>query len=33
MPSYDSYLSGDLQNYVVSDEEIQKYLAHVPKVM
>ena len=32
MPSYDSYLNGDLANYNISDEEIQKYLAGVPKV-
>ena len=32
MPSYESYLNGDLRNYEVPDEEIQKYLTNVPKV-
>ena len=32
MPSYDSYINGDLQNYKVSDEEIQRYLKDVPQV-
>ena len=32
MPSYDSYLNGDLTNYEISDEEIQSYLADVPKL-
>lgn len=32
MPSYESYLNGDLQNYKVSDEEIEKYLKNVPQV-
>ncbi len=31
MPSYDAYINGDLQNYKVTDEEIQKFLADVPK--
>ena len=26
MPSYDSYINGDLHNYSVSDEEIQQFL-------
>ena len=33
MPSYDSYLNGDLMNYSLSDEELQQYLARVPKIM
>ena len=33
MPSYDSYLNGDLMNYSLSDEELQRYLAQVPKIM
>ena len=33
MPSYDSYLNGDLQNYTLSDEELQHYLDQVPKVL
>ena len=32
MPSYDSYLNGDLSDYNISDEEISKYLAGVPKL-
>ena len=32
MPSYDSFINGDLQNYSVSDEEIQQFLKDVPKV-
>ena len=32
MPSYESYLNGDLQDYRVSDEEINKFLSTVPKV-
>lgn len=32
MPSYDNYLNGDLTNYEISDEEIQSYLADVPKL-
>ena len=32
MPSYDSYLNGDLSDYNISDEEIRKYLAGVPKL-
>ena len=30
--AYDSYLNGDLQNYAVSDAEIEKNLEDVPKV-
>ena len=30
MTAYDSYLSGDLQNYNVTDEEIARYLQDVP---
>ncbi|MGN0068889.1 MAG: TrpB-like pyridoxal phosphate-dependent enzyme [Prevotella sp.] len=30
MSAYESYLSGDLQNYRVSDEEIERNLTHVP---
>ena len=33
MPSYDSYLNGDLMNYSLSEEELQQYLAQVPKIM
>ena len=29
MASYDKYLSGDLINYTVSDEEIEKNLAEL----
>lgn len=32
MPSYDSYINGDLQNYSVSDEEIEKFLKDVPQI-
>ena len=32
MTAYDSYLSGDLQNYTVSDEDISRNLADVPQV-
>ena len=32
MTAYDSYLNGDLQNYAVSDDEIEKNLEDVPKV-
>lgn len=32
MPSYESFINGDLQNYSVSDEEIQKFLKTVPQV-
>ena len=32
MPSYDSYINGDLHDYAVPDEEIKKFLATVPKV-
>jgi tryptophan synthase beta chain len=32
MPSYMSYINGDLANYSVSDAEIEKYLEDVPKV-
>ena len=32
MTAYDSYLNGDLQNYAVSDAEIEKNLEDVPKV-
>lgn len=32
MPSYMSYINGDLTNYTVSDEEIEKNLEKVPKV-
>ena len=32
MPSYDSYINGDLQNYSVSDEEIEQFLKDVPQV-
>lgn len=32
MPSYDSYINGDLRNYTVTDEEIQHFLQNVPQV-
>jgi len=32
LPSYDQYISGDLQNYDVTDEEIQHFLQSVPEV-
>jgi len=32
MPSYESYINGDLQNYDLTDEEILQSLASVPKV-
>jgi tryptophan synthase beta chain len=32
MPSYNSYINGDLTNYTVTDEEIERYLKDVPKV-
>ena len=32
MPSYESYINGDLHDYAVPDEEIKKFLATVPKV-
>lgn len=32
MPSYNSYINGDLTNYVVTDEQIEKYLENLPKV-
>jgi len=32
LPSYDQYISGDLQNYDVTDEEIQHFLKSVPEV-
>jgi tryptophan synthase beta chain len=32
MPSYMSYINGDLQDYQISDEEINKYLAGVPHI-
>ena len=32
MTAYDSYLSGDLQNYSVTDEEIARYLQDVPTI-
>ncbi len=31
MPSYNSYINGDLHNYSLSDEEIEENLKHVPK--
>ena len=31
MPSYDSYISGDLRNYDISDEEINSFLQDLPK--
>lgn len=33
MPSYNNYINGDLTNYEVSDEQIEKFLAGVPKVI
>ena len=32
MPSYMSYMNGDLTNFRVSDAEISRYLEDVPKV-
>ena len=32
MPSYESYINGDLHDYAVPDEEIKKFLATVPEV-
>ena len=32
MTAYDSYLSGDLRNYNITDEEIADSLKDVPKV-
>lgn len=32
MPSYNSYINGDLLNYSLSDAEIEHYLSSVPKV-
>lgn len=32
MTAYDSFISGDLQNYTVSDEEIQDFLLDVPQI-
>jgi tryptophan synthase beta chain len=31
MPSYDSYLNGDLLNYELSDEELKQSLKSVPE--
>ena len=33
MPSYDSYINGDLRNYTVTDEDITRFLQDVPKVL
>ena len=32
MTAYDTYINGDLRNYTISDEEIEKNLGTVPKV-
>ena len=32
MPSYDSFINGDLRNYEITDEEIAKSLSTVPKI-
>lgn len=32
MPSYNQYINGDLGNYSISDEEIQKNLKNVPEI-
>lgn len=32
MTAYDQYLSGDLRNYTLSDEEIEQGLSHLPKL-
>ena len=32
MPSYDAYINGDLRNYEVTNDEIDKYLANVPQI-
>jgi len=32
MPSYDSYLNGDLSNYTLTDEDIRKFMKSVPEM-
>ena len=32
MTAYESYLSGDLRNYTISDEDIAQSLQNVPQV-
>ena len=32
MTAYDTYINGDLRNYTLSDDEIEKNLGTVPKV-
>lgn len=32
MPSYDQYLSGDLMNYTLSDEDITRFTERLPQV-
>ena len=33
MPSYETYIKGDLQNYTVTDEEVARNLAELDKMM
>jgi tryptophan synthase beta chain len=33
MPSYEQYISGDLQNYKVTDEEIEKNVSQLEKII
>ena len=32
MTAYDTYINGDLRNYTLSDDEIEKNLGTIPKV-
>ena len=33
MPSYETYIKGDLQNYTVTDEEVARNLAELDKMI
>ena len=33
MTAYDQYINGDLRNYTLTDEDLEKGLAHVPKIL
>lgn len=33
MPSYEQFINGDLQNYAVSDEEIEKNVSQLEKII
>jgi tryptophan synthase beta chain len=33
MPSYEQFISGDLQNYTVTDEEIEKNVSQLEKII